>query len=226
MKVVKQKNEDGVRIFLQEDNKYLSFVFGGNGDLYWSIHSKDGDNNFTIAKENYGIYELFEELFYDIENINIFKDYYDSLYLEVDENHDEYLKMYEEEIEEKKKRYKLFNYANYNELFDQKNGIITWYSDETAHKVANYLKIKKEKDIFNIEFYTQPHIDGYDEDFHSSNYVSIRFRNSGSSYNPFNILFMKMYNNLKEVDDVNDYGHQIHIEEYLYNQKRVKKISK
>ena len=31
---------------------------------------------------------------------------------------------------------------------------------------------------------------------------------------------------MKQVDNVNDYGHQIHIEEYLYNQSKIKKLTK
>ena len=31
---------------------------------------------------------------------------------------------------------------------------------------------------------------------------------------------------MKKLDDVNDYGHQIHLEEYLYDSKKVKKITK
>ena len=45
-------------------------------------------------------------------------------------------------------------------------------------------------------------------------------------YDPFNCVFMKMYNNLCEIDDVKDYGHQIHMEEYLYERKLVKKKGK
>lgn len=52
---------------------------------------------------------------------------------------------------------------------------------------------------------------------------TIRFRNSGSRYNPFNINFMQMYNSLKEYDPNN---HQIHIEEYLYKQNKLKKLIK
>ena len=93
----------------------------------------------------------------------------------------------------------IFVSSIYNEeLFDEENKTITWYSDETAHKVANYLKIKKETDCFIINFNIQENIDGYDSDFNSSLYdISIRFRNSGSRYDPFNIIFMRMYERLK-----------------------------
>lgn len=218
MKVIKKETQFGYIILFDEEDKFIRFAFGGNGDLYWSIHNKykNEDNEiksnfFIITKENYGVYKLFENLFLDIENISIFDSEYDTLfYLENEED----MRVYLEE------QYRLFNHSNYNELFNKDNKTITWYSDETAHDVANILKIKKNKDSFKLEFYIQPHIDGYDEDFHSPNYIPIRFRNSGSSYDPFNVIFMRMYNNMRDIDDVNDYGHQIHIEEYIFNKEK------
>lgn len=207
MKLIKQNNQDGIKIFLQEDNKYITIFFAGNGDLYWSLNTDNISNNsITITKENYRLYCLFYQLFKDIDEINIFDD-----------------EFYKDRIDDKD-RYRKYNCSNYNELYNLENNTITWYSDETAHEVSNILKIKKDEETFRIEFYIQPYIDGYDKDFHSDNYIPIRFRNSGSSYEPFNIVFMRMYNNMKEIDDVNDYGHQIHIEEYLYN--KVKKLIK
>lgn len=207
MKIIKNDNELGLKIILAENNKSLIISFGGNLDLYWSFHSDDVniDNNFIITKENYGVYRLFEQLFNDIENINIFN------VEDKDEFYDDNKKL-------------IINQSYYNELYDKKNKIITWYSDETAHEVSNILKIKKQEETFKIEFYIQQYMKGYDKDFHSLKYIPIRFRNSGSYYDPFNVVFMRMYNNLKNVDDVNDYGHQIHIEEYLYNKNKIKAL--
>lgn len=231
MKVTKEKSEFGLNVFLEEEGKRLGFTFGGNGDLYWAIHSPKDDKNeennyeyFIITKENYAIYSLFEQLFYDIENINIFDEEDIPFYIESEEEKQEYLKRMKQENDELKTSYRLFNRSNYNELFN--NNTITWYSDETAHEVANILKVKKDEDIFKIEFYIQPYMKGHDKDFHSLGHIPIRFRNSGSSYDPFNIIFMKMYNSMKEIDDVNDIGHQIHIEEYIYNKGKVKKLKK
>lgn len=233
MKVIKEKSEFGLNIFLKEGKKYITFTFGGNLDLYWSIHSETDDLSedysydfFTITKENYGIYRLFEELFYNIENINLF-DIDESIpfYLNEDEK-EEYLKSRRRNIEEEKNFYRLYNQANYNELFDGDSKTITWYSDETAHEVANILKIKKEENAFKIEFYTQPYMREYDEDFHSYGNISIRFRNSGSSYEPFNTLFMRMYNDMQEVDDVSAVGHQMHIEEYLFLEDKARCLAK
>ena len=228
MQVIKYENEFGLIISFQELDKQFDVSFRGNGDLYWTIHSKNtnDDNNFIITKENYEVYRLFEELFDDIENIRIFYEEYIPFYLETEEEKQEYIKNQKDEIEYEKNKYRLFNHSNYNELFDKENNTITWYSDETNHEVANILKIKKEKELFKLEFYIQSYIEGYDRDFNSLYYIPIRFRNSGSSYDPFNIVFMRMYKKMKQIDDVNDYGHQIHIEEYLFNQNKVKKLIK
>ena len=230
MKVIKEKSENGMKIFLQEGDKYLAITFGGNGDLYWTIHNEadilDADYNhdsFIITKENYEIYRLFELLFLDIENINVFVE--DVPFYSDDEDMVRaYIKRRQQQIEEYKKFYRLYNMSHYNDLFDRKRKTITWYSDETFHKVANFVTIHKEEDTFRIDFYIQPHISDYDKDFNSIGYIPIRFRNVSSSYDPFNVVFMKMYHALKEVDDVLDIGHQMDIEELLYRREKVKKL--
>ena len=231
MKITKDNSQFGTKVILNGGDKYLTFSFGGNLDLYWSIHYKNinenGDNKykyFIITKENYGIYRLFEDLFYDIESINFYEDEeYVPLYIETEEEKRIYLEEQRKEREEAKKMYRLYNRAHYNELFDKKRKIITWYSDETAHEVGNILRIKKKIDKYIIEFIIQPHMDGYDRDFYTNFYIPIRFRNSGSSYDPFNLIFMRMYKKMINIDDIMDFGHQMHIEEYLYQKKLVKK---
>lgn len=224
MKVIKQESEFGLIISFQEQEKQFSISFGGNFDLYWTIRSKDENDchDFIITKENYEVYRLFEELFDDIENIKIFTDSTIPFYIESNEEKQDYIN----EMECEKNKYRLYNYSNYNELFDKQNNTITWYSDETNHEVANILKIKKEEETFKLEFYIQPHKKEYDRDFNTRNYIPIRFRNSGSSYDPFNVIFMRMYDKMKQIDDINDFGHQVHIEEYLYNHNKIKKLTK
>lgn len=241
MKVIKVKDKDQSLfiISLTEGDKCVRFLFGGNGDLYWSFNARiddkiddktyekiamSGDKYFIITKENYAVYSLFEQLFLDIENIS-FAEEEMPVYFESEEQEREYLKEREKEIEYQKRKYREFNCSNYNELYDDESKTITWYSDETAHEVANILKIKKNEDSFRIEFYIQPYVDGYDRELNYRNCVSIRFRNSGSRYKPFNISFMKMFNAMQEIDDVNDIGHQMHIEEYLYDNEMVKKLT-
>ena len=85
MKVIKAKAKDEYlfNISLNEDNKFVRFYFGGNGDLYWLFSAKiddilyhqlddekiemSDDNYFIITKENYAVYSLFEQLFLDIK---------------------------------------------------------------------------------------------------------------------------------------------------------------
>ena len=231
MEVIKEKTEFGTNVILDDEDKYLIISYAGNLDLYWSIHYKESNINnkttkkFIITKENYGIYQLFEKLYQDIENINFYEEEeFIPLYIENEEEKEAYLLEYRKQKEEDKKRYRQLNWSNYNELFNKETKTITWYSDETAYKVANILRIKQAKDIFLLEFIIQPYINGYDKDFHTNYYIPIRFRNSGSRYNPFNALFMRMYNNMLNIDDTRDIGHQIHIEEYLYKKKLIKKI--
>ena len=201
MKLTIEKDEFGTQVHLKENENELTIKFGGTGDLYWTIRSRDVNkhNTITITKENYDLYRLFDNLYEDIKDINL---------------HEE--RNVDEEI------YRVYNYSNYNELFNRENKMITWYSDETAHDTANILKIQKEDDSYKVSFGTQPDIKGYDEDSKSDYHISIRLCNSGSRYYPFNTIFMMMYNELVKLEDVNDYGHQIHMEEYLFEKEKTK----
>ena len=229
MQVKKIENEHGLNIFVGDKNKYISFCFAGNLDLYWSIHrrsfqKKDMNYNhdtFTITKENSYLYNLFIDLFDDIKNINIYSEEIEvPYYINTIEDRNDYIEEELREREERKNRYKKYNSSLYNDLYDEKNEIITWYSDETNIKTANYVKIAKKENEFVLEFNTQPDIIGYDSDFKTNYNIPVRFRNSGSRYDPFNIIFMKMYNKMDQLDDILDEGHQITVEEYLYNQDR------
>lgn len=200
MQVIKSRDDSGLIVELKEGNDRLEIHFARNLDLYWVSNSISHEH--TITKENYYLYNLFEQLYKDIETINLFND-----------------ETYP--LEEDKVYFRKYDRSNYNELFNKKEKTITWYSDETNEKVANYLTIKKLKDSFKITFKTQEHIDGYDRDYHNKYSIPVRFRNSGSRYDPFNCIFMRMYQNMEWLDDVLDEGHQIHIDEYLYNQKRL-----
>ena len=147
------------------------------------------------------LYNTFEMLYKDIEEINLYD-------------------------EDDKDKYRLYNYSNYQELFDEENKTITWYSDETAREVANYLKIKKEEDCFILSFNVQEHIKGYDRDFSTPNYIPIRFRNSGSRYDPFNTIIMEMYERLQKIENKDENCHQITLEEYLNNLDKEKVLNK
>jgi hypothetical protein len=227
MKIIKRNSEVGTKdIFIKDGNKTFAIVFGGTGDLYWIINNKDCKNydgtnleTFTITQENYQLYNLFQILYSDIENINIYDNKEVPSYIDTYQDYHDYLK----ELELEKIGYRKNNNANYHELFNPKEKTITWYSDETGHDVANILKIKKNAETFSLTFSSQPYIDGYERETNPLGTISIRFRNSGSTYEPFNIAFMKMFHGLENLDDINDYGHQYHIGEYLHMNKQMTK---
>lgn len=218
MKIEKKEDEFGTNITLYEDsNKYIDILFAGNLDLYWRIYDKRSSIeldkyiviDFKITKENYALYQLFRNLFNDIINRNIHGD--KDIFDDVDKKDLDYLDYYYNSV------------SNYNELISSDKKTITWYSDETSSSVSNYLTIYDNEESFDIKFHTQPFIKGFDRDSKTSHSIPIRFRNSGSKYNPFNIIFMRMYQNLKLVEDTNEKGHQIHVEEYMYELSRKRK---
>ncbi len=216
MRVILSDNDYGTKdIHLVDENKTLSIVFAGTGDLHWIIRNTDcveleeyAYDYFEITKENYQIYSLFEKLLYDIGTINIFGD--------------EEIKT-SSDVKFQKMRERKYNMSHYNDLYDSDDVTVTWVSDETCFEVANMVSIKKREDKFLIEFKTQPYIEGYDREYNTLGMIGVRFRNSGSRYTPFNVIFMRMFKGLQEVDDVSDYGHQMHIEEYVYQKSKVRK---
>ena len=227
MEVVKRKNdkEDVYNYYLKQDNKVLSITFGGNLDLYWSLSNKDSfeDANtiytkplhetFIIRKDNYFIYSLFEELYEDVKEARVYAPHKRN---SSDED-EEILTLDEEavnEVEECAKWNKRFkNTHQHNLLFDGKK--IIWHSDDDEFSVSNYVKIKKISDVFVLEF-TRPPITEGKFPYVVLGSVNIRFRNSGSTYDPFNIIFMRMFLKLQEYEP--EY-HQIHLEEIAYHKK-------
>ena len=61
-------------VTLIDGNVRLIMSIYGNGDLYWTItdYSKLIKNMFfTITRENGAVYSIFQDLFADIENVNV-----------------------------------------------------------------------------------------------------------------------------------------------------------
>lgn len=143
---------------------------------------------FDITKENYEIYLIFDSLYKDIISGNVFG--IDSPYSECVD----YTKTDE-----------------YKNLVD-KDFNINWISDEGLSDVEDKLKISVvNNDTYRLTFSRNntPIRYGLKNTFG----MSIRVRNSGSRYYPFNCVFMRMYYNLQNID-LN--YHQIHLEEIMY----------
>ena len=164
-------------IKLIDGSKNLTIMYGGNGDLYWSLVNDDWvsfyegiTDHFDITKENYEVYKSFESLLLNIKAISI-----------------------REEL------------TNYNKLYDIKSNEVTWISDKLIEEVANEVTISKQSEVIRLSFKTKPWVWGYDRNYFEFGMISIRFRNYGSRYRPFNLIFMNLFNELQKLI-VNDLG--------------------
>lgn len=201
MKIKRMYNESN-KLYdyeLIKDNNRVGICFAGNLDLYFYYYSKD-NNSFIVDKENMTIYNLFDELYNQIKNCKIF---------EVSETEKElcYDEIELKKIENTKNRSnKALKYKQEKLFIDDK---IKWISDDSNFDEDNYncMIISKEEEKYILNFIFN------DKNVYSR---SIRISNSGSRYTPFNICFMKFYNNLQKYNP--DY-HQVDIEEYEYNNK-------
>ena len=206
VEINKIKDVEGYdRFKITTENGSFDIMFGGNLDLYWYYWPEEDFKDwplaktFTISKENYFIYQKLDELYKNIKE--------QKPYQSKDENSSIVFDSSKLINDSPKSQY------SYKNLFQ--NDIIKWYSDDAPLEEASMLEIKYQEDKYIITFHQGK------EDFGFPTYA-IRFRNSGSRYEPHNFAFMNMYNSLSEYDA--NY-HQIHIEEYLYN-KKLQKLKK
>ena len=186
------KNGWGYDTFvIKTDTGSFEILFAPNFDLYWRY----------LSKKNILEDKPIQEITITKENYYLYELFY-KLYESIKNNKVIYDNEIFCELNDKE-----------NNLF--KNNMIVWYSDELPIDIASKLTIKKEDETFKVLFEKSKKTqDGIFITY------TIRFRNSGSRYNPFNFSFMQMYNELKEY---NTEHHQIHIEECLYKQKMLKK---
>lgn len=218
MEVKCYQNEQRTKDYTIINNeKKLRIMYCGTLDLYMQLNSPNlkeelSSDTFEITKENYFIYSLFEQLYDDIRLCNLYQiDENDLLWCDT-----------KEEIEAlysntKRRNEELKNSIVYQSIFDGKS--VIWYSDEYIHDEADILKITKEEDKYVLEFKEQRLPEPDSDRFRFPGSICIRFRNSGSYQQPFNCIFMRMYQKLQEYDP--EY-HQIHVEEYVYQKKLIK----
>lgn len=200
------------QFIITADEGSFEISFAGNLDLYWrylyrkNIMEEPESKYFTITKENYYLYSLFEELYKDVKNCNIFELSDSDIFYCEDEH----------EIESKRQDFKRWNndlkrQEKYNPHRLFQNETIEWHCDDYHYDEGSVVIIKKRKESFVVTIEKSKIADPFFT-------YSVRFRNSGSRHQPFNQLFMKLYNKLITYEP--EY-HQVHIEEYLY-QKRLK----
>lgn len=211
-----------------KDNKILRILFGGNLDLYWCLETnhefssyeemtKELYETFTITKDNYRIYELFKSLIEDVKTSNVFTPSPEKIVAE-DEEVITLPPSYKQIKEVEERNEELKQQAGYQRIID--GDAIIWHSDEETYDIADVLRISEQDDNIILEFY-RPELSGDKFSIRRPGNISIRFRNSGSYYLPFNIVFMRMFNKLQEFDpELDQEYHQIHIEEYIHTLKR------
>lgn len=232
MEVIKEKSEVGtLDICIKEnDTKSLALVWGGNGDLYWlldnleEIDVKDDPmyDTFCITKADYSIYQMFEELYNDIMGCRIFlpeqhidtnrEDLTEEERIEVERYNAYEIEHAEAENEDirRDRRYQLLTSDN----------AITWYSDEEERHIAEIVRISKQEDSILLEFIRQSRKDDQGQT-RLPGYYPIRFRTSGSTYTPCDLVFTRHFLKMQEYDF--DAPQQIHIEEWCYQEKQLKK---
>lgn len=209
VKIEKIQTEKGYTFIIATDEGIFSISFCGNLDLYFnyecdrSILDETPLKKFTITKENYFLYSIFDTLYENVKNCNVH--YLDNT-LSLDDE-----EIFEDRSQELNNELRRQEESNPRRLF--KNNKIEWHSDDYDYDETSILCIKKLEEEIELTF-QKGRTDVMPETF------AIRICNSGSRYQPFNVLFMHLYNKL--IDYEPEY-HQIHIEELLYEMKRARK---
>ena len=168
-------DENGKYLTLKQNNNVLMILFGSNLDLYFSpvmnrmeLFTSDKHLEFEISKEDGFLYEAFMYLYEKIIH-----------YIPLEEMDSKREREYQK-LKDSYRKYPLVS-----------NKVISWRSDEESADVASVLNISKTEDNqIKLEF-----IKNKPEDSLYLTYA-VRFRNSGSTYDPFNLRFMELYNSL------------------------------
>lgn len=194
MKLEKDISDNTARLYLIGENRVI-ITYGGTGDLGISIYSnkEDTKHELVITSDDTEIYQIFDELYYDIKDINIYS--VDVPSWVTGNERKRQIKREKEYIESMRKSYRLENRSNYQDLFNEEKKTITWLSDYCREDKANVLKIIKEDDSYRLEFSI------LDKEEDPTNYISVMIGSSGSRYDNFNIAFINMYNKLKDVGE-------------------------
>ncbi len=232
-RIIREEKFDGKILCYRHDDfsQCLEISFGGNLDLYFSLIGLEEGNTFLIGKDNYEIYEIFDSLYKEVLN---------GCEFEIPEEEINYLKWecdmygydFAERLVELKKRREETRQKHLRIASDRgliKDNKIIWRSDDFPDDSAPFLIMNKLLNAYELEFgvlTTDRKLEDHEKnalsDFRHKFMVSVRFRNSGSRYEPFNTCFMHAYNKMLELDP--DY-HQIDIEEFMVDEELKKGMS-
>lgn len=194
MKYIKTDNRVGPIYQYQEGNTLL-FIYKDDLKIYMTIYNKENvnaNNTFTIYEDETNTYKVFEQLFKDFEQINIFNDEDYHFYIEDDNEREKYIKQKGIDNNLRIHNYKTFNRFKYNDIYDSNSNTITWCSEDKKYDI---LKIKKEDNNYLFEFINKPQKKDID-----NHYISVKI--NGDSGSPFAILFFKMFDNLANTNEM------------------------
>lgn len=210
VKVEKIKYEKGYIFRITTDEGVFSISFCGNLDLYFNyecdncILDEPKVKTFKITKGNYFLYSIFKKLYEDIKNCNIYFDEDNNLEEDDMEIHDFVASDLNDRVRESEK-------DNPKRLFH--DDMVDFHSDDYTYEDTSRLIIRDLDEEIELTF-VKGRTDVLPETF------AVRICNSGSRHQPFNVLFMHLYHQLIEYEPN---FHQIHIEEILYEMKRIRK---
>lgn len=168
-------------VLIRDGKQLLKIFYGSNFDLYidifgdYSIDENDCYSATFAIDHDQELYKYFESLVDNIINCNIF---------DAGNNEPEKCNT-EEQMNESLKIKSVYN------LLIQ-DSIITWYSDNIYDEKANKLRIEKKDNKIILTF-----IDNPDDPTFG---FGIRICNSGSKYEPFNLCFMNLFNQLQALN--------------------------
>ena len=172
-------------VLIRDGKQLLKIFYGSNFDLYidifgdYSIDENDCYSATFAIDHDQELYKYFESLVDNIINCNIF---------DAGNNEPEKCNI-EEQMNESLKIKSVYN------LLIQ-DSIITWYSDNIYDEKANKLRIEKKDNKIILTFIDNP-------DDPTFGFV-IRICNSGSKYEPFNLCFMNLFNQLQALNKNED----------------------
>lgn len=159
----------GPVVQISDDVNTFEILFTGNGDLY-----------FEPIIYDYEIIEKDIPIYFNINKEDGFLfESFKQLYSQIC-NYETVGDCNQLKKDDSSRKYPLVN-----------KGIISWHSDADMSEISSVLNIKKlDEDNLQLEFIKNQPQDEMDLTY------SVRFRNSGSAYEPFNLTFMKLYNDL------------------------------
>lgn len=195
-------------ILISGDNLSLAIDFNRAKDMTFTMR---GASEIVINKDNYQIYEMFDELFEQMKSGQVLlprmKDFARDYSLMGESDVEKAYRIYEDRINRENARLRNLRIFE-NMVFGD---TLTFYSDASDDiMTAMIMYIKKEDESFVVSMESQNKLD---DEFKR---VVIRGTNI-SRYNPFNMILVRWF---LDAMKKKNYSGQMHIEELMLERKK------